>query len=139
MRKNTTQREFSRDLESLEEIFNFIADFGADTELAQELVHDIGLVVEEIFVNMIEHNVDTEHDVAISICVDSNTLRVVLVDHDVERFDPTQRPEVDTMQPVHERQVGGLGIHLVSKLMDSVEYEFVNRTSTLTLIKKLES
>ena len=53
-------------------------------------------------------------------------------------FDPTVRAEVDTSLPLEERPIGGLGIHLVRSIMDSINYERVEGKNVLTLRKKLE-
>ncbi|MBQ6033357.1 MAG: ATP-binding protein, partial [Prevotella sp.] len=52
-------------------------------------------------------------------------------------FDPTTRKEVDTTLPVEERPIGGLGILLVRKLMDSINYERIDGKNVLTLRKNL--
>ena len=52
-------------------------------------------------------------------------------------FDPTAKSEVDTTLSAEERGIGGLGIHLIRQLMDSINYERDNGRNVLTLIKKL--
>jgi len=50
-------------------------------------------------------------------------------------FDPLMVPEPNVNQPVEQRKIGGLGIHLVKKLMDSVSYERKNNENIVTLRK----
>ena len=52
-------------------------------------------------------------------------------------FDPTAKAEVDTTLSAEERPIGGLGIHLITQLMDSINYERRNNMNVLTLRKKL--
>ena len=52
-------------------------------------------------------------------------------------FDPTKTQEVDVTLSAEEREVGGLGIHLVRQLMDAISYERKDNTNILTLVKKL--
>ena len=52
-------------------------------------------------------------------------------------FDPTTKKEVDTTLSAEERSIGGLGIHLVRQIMDSINYERVDGMNVLTLRKKL--
>ncbi|MBQ4174233.1 MAG: ATP-binding protein, partial [Prevotella sp.] len=52
-------------------------------------------------------------------------------------FDPTSMEEVDTTLSVEERPIGGLGIHLVRQIMDSINYERIDGKNVLTLRKKL--
>ena len=60
-------------------------------------------------------------------------------DFDVEAFDVPRVRRVDPGTPAGERQPGGLGIHLVRQIADSLEYEYKDRNSTITVTKKLRS
>ena len=52
-------------------------------------------------------------------------------------FDPTARAEVDTTAGVEERPIGGLGIHLIRRIMDSVKYKRKNGMNILKITKNL--
>ena len=52
-------------------------------------------------------------------------------------FDPTAKPEADITLSAEERAIGGLGIHLVRKLMDEIRYERRDGKNILTLVKIL--
>jgi sigma-B regulation protein RsbU (phosphoserine phosphatase) len=54
-------------------------------------------------------------------------------------FDPTAKPEADITLSAEERAIGGLGIHLVRKLMDEIRYERRDGKNILTLVKILNS
>ena len=54
-------------------------------------------------------------------------------------FDPTAKAEVDTTLSAEERGIGGLGIHLIRQIMDSINYEREDGRNVLTLIKKLKN
>ena len=54
-------------------------------------------------------------------------------------FDPTVQDEVDTTLPAEERRIGGLGIHIVRQMMDSINYERMDNLNVLTLRKKLNN
>jgi sigma-B regulation protein RsbU (phosphoserine phosphatase) len=54
-------------------------------------------------------------------------------------FDPTAKPEADITLSAEERAIGGLGIHLVRKLMDEIRYERQDEKNILTLVKILNS
>jgi sigma-B regulation protein RsbU (phosphoserine phosphatase) len=62
---------------------------------------------------------------------------VFIISDDGIPFDPTGHEEVDTSLSAEERDIGGLGIHLVRNLMDSINYERVNDQNVFTLKKKL--
>lgn len=50
----------------------------------------------------------------------------------MERFDPTRLKQVDVDAPLAERTPGGLGLYLVLKMADSINYEYHDRTSKIT-------
>ncbi len=50
-------------------------------------------------------------------------------------FDPLSRPDPDTTLPAEEREIGGLGIFMVRKSMDDVQYEYKDRHNILTVRK----
>ena len=52
-------------------------------------------------------------------------------------FDPTQHKEADITLSVEEREIGGLGIHLVRQIMDDIRYERKDNKNILTLVKSL--
>jgi sigma-B regulation protein RsbU (phosphoserine phosphatase) len=74
----------------------------------------------------------------ITIEAQSNDLRLkfTIIDSGVP-FDPTVQAEVDTTLAAKERPIGGLGIHLIRKIMDSINYERVDKLNVLTLRKNL--
>ena len=52
-------------------------------------------------------------------------------------YDPLQKPDPDVTLPAEERQIGGLGIYMVKKSMDGMEYEYRNGQNILTIRKLL--
>jgi len=85
----------------------------------------------------VKYSVGGRHDISISLGHTPDQLTVRLTDFDVEAFDPTRAPAVDTNKPLHERQPGGLGLHLVRQMADTLQYEYVERRSTVTFTKSL--
>ena len=63
-------------------------------------------------------------------------LRFTIIDTGTP-FDPTKVKEADTTLSAEDRQIGGLGIHLVRQLMDEMRYSYTNGQNILTLGKKL--
>ena len=54
-------------------------------------------------------------------------------------YDPTCKQDPDTDAPAEERNIGGLGIFIVKKTMDSMKYDYLEGFNILTLEKKIES
>jgi anti-sigma regulatory factor (Ser/Thr protein kinase) len=61
-------------------------------------------------------------------------VEISLTDFDVERFDPREIGSVDVDAPLEQRTPGGLGLYLVLKMVNSIHYEYRNRTSKITFI-----
>jgi anti-sigma regulatory factor (Ser/Thr protein kinase) len=52
-------------------------------------------------------------------------------------FDPLKKPDPDITLSAEEREIGGLGIFITKKTMDSVTYSYENGENILTMIKKI--
>ena len=52
-------------------------------------------------------------------------------------FDPTQLPEVDISASVEDRRIGGLGIHMIRNIMDTLVYDRVNGKNILSMTKNI--
>jgi anti-sigma regulatory factor (Ser/Thr protein kinase) len=61
-------------------------------------------------------------------------LEIVVID-DGHEFNPLEFPEPDTNLPVEERPIGGLGIHLLRKMADRLEYRRIDGFNRLALLK----
>ena len=117
-------RTFERSFEALQDIFEFTAAQFALQGIADELRPTIDLVLEELFTNMVKYGVGGDSRVRIEIAAAGGGVEVVMVDHGAGRFDVTQAPDADTSLPLERRTPGGLGLHLVKRLVDSIEYEY---------------
>ncbi len=133
----TVQRYFKRSYDSLEAVFQFIEDFLRAKAIDLELREPVDFIVEELFTNMVKYNPGHDHDIALSLGCTADVLTVRLTDFDVDPFDVTRAPQVDIDKPLQERQIGGLGLHLVRKMADTLRYEFADRRSTITFTMAL--
>lgn len=131
-------RRFRRDMSSLSAISDFVTDYLGAENLVSTLAFDVNLILEELFTNMVKYTRQGRNDVEIGLDREGSVLTIVLRDFDVEPFDPTQAPPLDTSRPLAERGRGGMGLHLVKQMTESLEYHYQDRTSTITLTKKLE-
>lgn len=129
-------RKFERSYKSLQPIFDFTAGFFKRTNLDPPMNIPVDFVIEELFTNMVKYSTESQADIRIDLRRDGDGIHVTLTDYDVEPFDPTVAPEVAVDLPAEQRVPGGLGIHLVRKLVDSVEYEYADRCSILKFTKK---
>ncbi|MFQ5602073.1 MAG: ATP-binding protein [bacterium] len=132
------QKHFKRDLKSLEKIFTFIDAFCDQNQIDESVSFTLKLVVEELFTNMVKYNDVSQHAILLELSKQDQNLIIRLTDPDAEAFDITKTKDVKVDKHLQDRKVGGLGIHLVKKFVDQIDYEYENRKSQITLTKHLE-
>ena len=100
----------------------------------------INLAIEEAVVNVMKYAYphDTKGDVTIEAVSNDVRLKFTIIDTG-KPFDPTVQAQADTTLSAKERPIGGLGIHLVRQIMDSINYERMENLNVLTLRKKFET
>ena len=109
----------------------------------EELNMPINLAIEEAVTNVMLYAYPGQHGsmlVEFAKAIDPQTaaqrLIFTITDSGIP-FDPTQRPEADISSSAEEREIGGLGIHLVCQIMSEVLYERKDDKNVLTLIKQI--
>jgi anti-sigma regulatory factor (Ser/Thr protein kinase) len=117
-------RSFERSFDSIEPIFAFTADTFARQGIDPEFLPVVDLAVEELFTNMVKYSTMSSAAVRIDLARIDGGVEVTLTDYDVEPFDVTQAPDADIELPIEQRKPGGLGLHLIRRLVDSIEYEY---------------
>jgi serine/threonine-protein kinase RsbW len=124
--------------EEIERITIFLEELQPEWNISDQLVLSLNLVIEEAVINTINYGYDDdkEHRIELSFILRQGELSVTICD-DGHAFDPTIQKEPDVTLSAEDRPVGGLGIHLIRKLMDKVEYRRENKRNYLTMIKIL--
>jgi len=128
------QQKFKRDFSELKNIVTMTESVFNELGMNSDLRNVVDLATEELFVNMVTYNIESDQDILIEMVPHALGLEVRLTDYDVERFDPTSAASVDIDAPLDERTPGGLGLYLVMKMVDSIHYEYRNRQSKITFI-----
>lgn len=131
------EHSFARKIDALDDIFEFLHQAGITMGVSTPVKFSMNLVVEELFTNMVKHHREGSKDISVKIDREGDRLQLSLTDFDVDDFDITRVPEVDTTAPLTERQPGGLGLHLVRRMTDNLSYRYENRNRTITASLKL--
>ena len=99
----------------------------------------IRLVVEELVVNVADYAYpDGDNDyLDVDIKRDADSITLCFRDGGVP-FNPLAKELPNTSLPLEKRRIGGLGILMVIKKMDSVKYEYANGENVLTVIKRIK-
>jgi phosphoserine phosphatase len=130
-------RAFERSFDSLQGIFDFTSEVFARERIDRRLLAAVDFTVEELFTNMVKYNTTSDAAVRVDIVTIDRGVEVTLTDYDVEPFDVTQAPDADITLPIEKRKPGGLGLHLIRRLVDAVAYEYSKeeRRSRITFRK----
>ena len=128
------------DPRQVSQLSTFVKDVLARALSDEKQRGEIRLAVEEAVVNVMEYAYPTavEGDVTIDAKFDGQWVKFVISDSGIA-FDPTKASDADTTLSAEDRPIGGLGILLVRRLMDSINYERVDGRNILTLKKKVNN
>jgi sigma-B regulation protein RsbU (phosphoserine phosphatase) len=130
--------ELKNSLPEIERLARIADDFGQRHRLNAETSHNLKVVLDEILTNTISYAYADagEHSIIARFYVEQGQLTVEVQD-DGRPFNPLEIPEPDTQQLLEERPIGGLGIHLVRRLMDASEYRRQNDKNILIVKLKI--
>ncbi len=130
------RKTFPRSFDALGDIYEFTEQVMADADIDDAVRYPVHLAMEELFTNMVKYGPDNPNDVLLDVAARDGGVTVTLTDFDVDEFDVTAEREVDTSMPLDGRVPGGLGLHLVQLMVDSLEYEYHERQSTVRFTKE---
>jgi anti-sigma regulatory factor (Ser/Thr protein kinase) len=123
------------------ELLDFVDAFCAQAGIGPQDQFDLRLAVEEVCANVMMHGYAKRAPgpLEIAFCADKEEATITISDR-AEPFDPELAPAPDVDAPAEERPIGGLGWHLVRKIVDRVVYRYdPTYGNTVTLVKRLDS
>ena len=126
------------DIEEVPQLAAFVDEVCEIVGFDMSTTMSLNLALEEAVVNVMSYAYPsgTTGNVNIEAMANERRLKFVISDWGTP-FDPTAEKAVDTTLSAEERPIGGLGIHLVRQIMDSINYERIDGMNVLTLRKKL--
>jgi anti-sigma regulatory factor (Ser/Thr protein kinase) len=122
---------FKAQIESLPKIMAWLREKVEHLGFDRSSLNKIELATEEAIVNIITHGNTETLEVEVE-----GKVQITIRDFGPP-FNPLEKKQPDLNAPLEERQVGGLGIHLLLESMDEVYYQRLKNGNQLTLIKKL--
>jgi sigma-B regulation protein RsbU (phosphoserine phosphatase) len=136
-RQRGLEIKLKNDLSELEKLSQGLTEFGAKHGLSHRVLYDLSLALEEVVTNTISYGYldRREHVILVRLRVEPGIV-IAEVEDDGQAFNPLAAPEPDVSKPIEERTVGGLGIHLVRKIMDGLEYKRQDDKNHLIMKKK---
>jgi len=130
---------FAADLAELARVMQMIDEFCAGMAVSASDVSVLHLALEEIVTNVITHGYHNDASRSFNVrmeAISSDRIRAMVSD-DAPAFNPLARAEVHTSLPLDARPVGGLGVHLVKKVMDVCLYEHRDGQNVFSIERKL--
>lgn len=137
--KSMIKKVFSAKTESLDEVLSFVEETMESYECPMKIMTAVSIAIEEVFVNVAHYaygEVEGEVSLGIQFDEEKNSFIFELSDKG-EAFNPLEKPDPDITLSADERQIGGLGIFITKKTMDSVSYAYENNENILTMIKSV--
>src|SRR5690349_5890446 len=106
--------------------------FGRSHGLVADDIHAVQLLLDEVVFNIIRHAYDdvAAHDIGVSLSLKGSRLKIEIED-DGKPYDPTTTPAPNLDLPIDERPIGGLGVHIVRSLVESMHYDRTNGRNVL--------
>lgn len=125
-------------LEDVQVAIQRFETFAEETDLAFPIVMKASIVFDELLSNIVKYGFmdKNEHFIEISVELESNKLLISFSDDGIP-FNPFQTVPPDLSLPVEEREIGGLGIHLVRELMNEYGYKRNVNRNVVTMCKYL--
>ncbi|MDH3327660.1 MAG: ATP-binding protein [Desulfobulbaceae bacterium] len=124
------------DLTELDQLHAMVDSFGLVHALDKRIIFETNLVLEEVFTNIISyaHEDKDQHQVHFSLSCNKDSVTIRIEDNG-SPFNLLEAEPVDLETDLEHRSVGGLGIHLIRKLMDDVKYQRVGAKNVVTIRK----
>ncbi len=139
---NNSHIEFELRIKSstsnLSRVRSFVEETAAGLGVKSEIINQVILAVDEACTNIIRHayNYSPDGEILIKIFFEPDKFTVKIIDTG-DSFKPESVPEPDLRKFQKERKKGGLGMFLMKKLMDEVNYVSVANGNQVILVKYL--
>ncbi len=126
-------------LTELDTLRERLEEFGEACGFSPKSLFETNLVLDELVTNVISYGFPQggKHSLEVDLSLEGDMLSAVLTD-DGKPFDPRQSPEPDMTCPLEDRPIGGLGIHLVRKLVETLDYERTEDRNILRFKRRIE-
>lgn len=122
-------------METVPQVAEFMEAEMEKFEISPKISMKMLIAIDEIYSNIVRYSGATE--AIVSIKKSDNTLKLQFKDNG-KPYNPLDSKEPDITASAEDRSIGGLGIFMVKKMLDKVEYKYVDNYNILTLTKNLD-
>ena len=134
-----TNQTFPAKTDALSDVLGYVEQTLESFECPMKIQMAVCVAIEEVFVNVAHYAYGSgEGDMCLGIGFDEESREVTfrMTDKGVP-FDPLKKPDPDITLSAEDREIGGLGIFIAKKTMDSISYAYENGENVLTMTKKI--
>lgn len=122
-------------IEELNNVLSFVDGFLESIEMPMSIMMKVDIAVEELFVNIASYAYsDNNGKATIQIEENKDNVCISFIDSG-KPYNPLKKEDPDITLSAEDRQIGGLGIYMVKKSMDNVEYEYIDGKNILRITK----
>lgn len=122
--------------ETMSQVTDFIENSLSECDVPMKVIMKMNIVVDEIYSNIIRYSGAEEANVECNVT--DGIITLTFMDNGAE-YDPLEKEDPDVTLSAEDRQIGGLGIFMVKKIMDEVVYRYENGKNVLTLRKNYKT
>jgi serine/threonine-protein kinase RsbW len=128
--------ELKNYLSELKALHQHLNNWGGDIGLPADSILRINICLDELFTNIVSYGFDDdlEHIIIFTLSGDKNLVTITIEDNGIP-FNPLEKIDPNFPDNVESANIGGLGIHIIRKLMDNVSYERKQGNNKLTMRK----
>jgi serine/threonine-protein kinase RsbW len=129
--------ELRPDISELARLATAFTAFATQHAVPADALNALQLSLEEVVTNVITHGYQKSGSKMVQVRLTARPGEFIAeVEDEAPAFDPLARAVPDLAQPLEDRPIGGLGVHLVKNLMDTVTYKRDGNRNLLTLTKR---
>ena len=131
--------ELKNDLSELEALCKHLNKFGQLAGLSEACITDVNICLDELLTNIVSYGFedDLEHIIWFTMELDNQVLTLSIEDEGIP-FNPLEKKAPEVPADLTDVRIGGLGIHIIRKLMDDIRYNRKQGKNKLTMKKFIQ-
>jgi serine/threonine-protein kinase RsbW len=132
--------ELKNELSELKALYQLLNKFGQAAGLTEACITDVNICLDELFTNIVSYGFedDLDHIIQVTMNMDNQVLTLSIEDDGIP-FNPLEKKDPEVPADLVDVRIGGLGIHIVKKLMDDIRYQRKQGKNKLTMKKSIQT
>ena len=131
--------KLKNELSELNALARHLNNWGDAIGLQADSISRINICLDELFTNIVSYGFDDDREHVVKFTInDNNNLVTINIEDDGKAFNPLEKVDPEFPKNVESAKIGGLGILIIRKLMDSVTYERSQGKNKLTMKRNIQ-